>query len=308
MLRTYMMEFSMPSGYITPWHADTIFGHLCWVAENNDGFSAFKGATGLIDLFKDEKPPFIISDAFPSGFLPAPANLNDFFSIFYQNDDPGNKYSAVKDAKSAEVLTFDQFESWRKGIPFDPIFPSIPIKSTMVLHNTINRFSGTTGDEGGLYEQEEKFTWNGKNWLFIKSEDGLIDDVKKLFELLSRTGFGKKKATGKGVFKILLFNEFMGFENISDAEYFISLSHFIPAQSDPVEGWYKTTVKYGKMGGERVSSTNPFKKPLLMLCPGAVFKTGGQLEYYYGRMIKNVSYTISDVVQYAYSFPLPCKY
>ncbi|MFZ6017246.1 MAG: hypothetical protein ACOYU0_06525 [Nitrospirota bacterium] len=66
-MKTYRIRIEIQSGIITPFHADTIFGHLCWVVayqEDNKRLQKF------LEPFRDGEPPFVISDGFPAGYLP----------------------------------------------------------------------------------------------------------------------------------------------------------------------------------------------------------------------------------------------
>lgn len=81
------------------------------------------------------------------------------------------------------------------------------------------------------------------------------------------------------------------------------------AETDPTEGLYKTFVKYGKLGEEFTYCGNPFKRPLLMIKTGSVFKTDGRPKEFYGRIIKEgIAPAKPEVIQYAYAFTLPIVY
>jgi CRISPR-associated protein Csm4 len=65
-------------------------------------------------------------------------------------------------------------------------------------------------------------------------------------------------------------------------------------------------VKYGKLGGEFTFCGNPFKKPLVMIKTGSVFKTEKLPKEFYGRMIKEIAPAKpKEVVQYGYAFAVP---
>ncbi|MEK7846008.1 MAG: hypothetical protein AAB257_03490, partial [Nitrospinota bacterium] len=79
----------------------------------------------------------------------------------------------------------------------------------------------------------------------------------------------------------------------------------VPSKNDPTEGFYKTMVKYGKLGGEFTFSGNPFKKPLVMLTTGSSFYVKGKMKHFYGRMIEKIAPSKTDVVHYGYAFAVP---
>jgi len=304
-MRTYRIDLAVPSGFITPWQADTIFGHLCWGAERNDCFTYFKGAAGLIDLFRSGEPPFIISDGFPAGLLPAPVTLKSRFSPGNAEKLDKNGYDWMKMAKKREFLTLAQFQAFQRGeIPNlgEEAQGFIPATT---LHNQISRFTNTTGEAGGLFELDEQFApGDGQIQVYAKIRIGFEDDLRRLFEIVSASGFGKKKSSGKGSFRVNGFAAFAGLDTIENATGFITLSHFVPARTDPTDGAYKTMVKYGKLGEEKTICGNPFKKPLVMLKPGAVFRTEAVLSWY-GRLVEHIAFTEESVVQYGLAFAVP---
>lgn len=307
-MRTYKIELSVPSGFITPWHSDTIFGHLCWVAERHDGFTNFSGAAEFIDLYRGETPPLVLSDAFPAGYLPAPANLKEYYDQSMKGDLDVDRYSLLKKVKAFQYLTLEQFLKYQNGEMFDLAEGegSGQMKTAFTLHNQINRLSNTTGDSGSLFELEERFVCGGKLDIYARIAEGFEGDAMRLFELFAAGGFGRKKSTGKGAFNILSFKEYKGLDVVENPKEYLSLSHFVPAQSDPTDGTYKVMVKYGKMGEDKALGGNPFKKPLMMIKPGAVFRAESWKPYY-GRLIENIAYACSEVVQYGFAFSVPVK-
>lgn len=304
-MRSYRIDIAVPSGFITPWQSDTLLGHLCWVAERQGSFRNFKGATGLINLFRATDIPFVISDGFPAGLLPAPITLKGRFLSKSSENLDRDSYALMKKAKKREYLSLEQFQAFQQGkVPNLEIESKGFVKET-TLHNKISRFTNTTGDAGSLFERDEIFAPDGKVEIYAKVREGFEEDLQHLFQLLVYSGFGAKKSSGKGSCCLENFELFGGFENISNPVGFVTLSHYVPAQTDPTDGSYKTMVKYGKLGEEKTFSGNPFKKPLIMLKPGAVFKTA-DVKPYYGRIVENIDYFAdSGVVQFGFGFAVP---
>lgn len=310
-MQTYQITLSVPSGFITPWHADTVFGHLCWTAERHEGFKNFSGAGELIDLFRTE-PPFILSDGYPSGLLPVPVTLKRLYGRADDGQSDVYRYDLIKRAKKTEYLTIDEFHTFQNGkIPELAMTQNKGLITTTVLHNTISRTTNTTGSQGSLYESDEKYALSGEIQIYIKIRNGFEDDVRQLFKRFAQGSYGAKKSSGKGVFSIKSFEPYHAFEvtrpmNSSSkvVSGFVTLSHFVPAKGDPTDGAYKTMIKYGKLGEEKTFCGQPFKKPLMMLIPGSVFYTDNVAPYY-GTLIANISDADPSVVQYAYAFPVP---
>jgi CRISPR-associated protein Csm4 len=300
-MKTYRLKLKPRSSFLTPWQADTIFGSLCWIMAWHRGKDEL---AKFLNEYKDGNPAFILSDGMPGDLLPAPVNL----SLVVKTDD----YQKAKSLKKTTWLKPDEFEMVRKGNFDINLYESIkPFKPFTTLHSSINRLSGTTGDKGSLFELEE-YAINTKESMadyisvYLKIKDGYEDTVMSLFRDLSLSGYGAKKSAGKGSFDIIGgLEEFKKFVAFDGSNAFISLSNFVPAPDDPTEGYYKTIVKYGKLGGEYTFSSNPFKKPILMLTAGSVFLTNGILKQYYGCMIKDIAPAMSEAVHYGYAFAVP---
>lgn len=310
-MRTYLITLAVPSGFITPWHADTLFGHLCWAAERHDGFQHFRGAGGLIDLFRSGIPPFIISDGFPAGLLPAPITLKSLYQPESMEELDRNRYTEFKKTKKREYLTLFQFQSFQRGEAPDLSDEQKGFSSATSLHNQISRLTNATGEQGSLFELDEQFAPCGRVQIYAKVRYGFEDDLRQFFEHVANGGYGAKKSTGKGAFKLEEFFPFDGFDVLGSGDRqgdavtgFVSLSHFVPAQGDPTDGAYKIIIKYGKLGEEKTYCGQPFKKPLIMLKPGAVFRTY-PMKQFYGRLVEDVAYSDSSVVQYGFAFSVP---
>ncbi len=310
-MRTYLIELLVPSGFVTPWQADTLFGHLCWAAERHDGFKNFKGAAGLIELFRGNNLPFILSDGYPAGLLPAPITLKNRYQPASQDNLNSDRYSLLKKAKKKEYLTLEQFQVFQQGGIPDLADNAKGFVAATTLHNQISRQTNTTGDRGSLFGLDERFAPDGRVHIYVKVQYGFLEDLQRLFDCFAQAGYGAKKSGGKGICKIDKFQSFDGFElPVPNSEHeqgitgFVTLSHFVPAQNDPVDGAYKVMVKYGKLGEEKTYCGQPFKKPLILLKPGAVFRCL-QMKPYYGRLIEDIAYADLSIVQYGFAFPVP---
>jgi CRISPR-associated protein Csm4 len=303
-MRTYRIDLAVPSGFVTPWHSDTLFGHLCWAAERQGQFRNFKGAAGLIELFRGGEPPFVLSDGFPAGLLPAPVTLQSRYASELQEGMDSERYSLLKKAKKREYLTSQQFQVFRSGGTPDLSRIAEGFMPVTTLHNRISRFTNTTGDAGSLFERDEIYAPDGRVQIYAKVRDGFEDDLRQLFELVAHAGFGAKKSSGKGSFSIENFAPFADFDTLTGANGFVTLSHLVPAQGDPTDGAWRTTVKYGKLGEEKTFYGNPFKKPLVMLKPGAVFRAE-TVRSWYGRLVEGIAYGDSSIIQAGFAFAVP---
>jgi len=293
-MKTYKIRLQAHTGTLTPFQADTIFGHLCWIVAYQQGG---KGLEEFLKPFKEGNPPFLVSDGFPGDLLAKP--LTAEINI----EDPDDR----KEMKRVEFLSLEDFNQVRSGKKIKPLIHEGVFESIITLHNTIDRQTNRTLSEGGIYRLEEKFTPNIIIYLKATSEVWK-DQIVTLFYDLSKVGFGKKKSIGKGQFSVEKIVEY-SFSPIEKANGFVTLSNFCPAENDPAEGLYKTLLKYGKLSEEFASCGNPFKRPLLMIKTGSVFWTGGQPKEFYGRIVQDsISPAKPEVVQYAYAFAVPIVY
>jgi CRISPR-associated protein Csm4 len=297
-MKIYHIKLRVKTGLLTPFQADTIFGHICWVIAHGDGDGALQN---FLQPFKDGNPPFVLSDGFPENYLPKPISVD-----FVVSED------RRKDIKKIDYLHPDDFNLLIQGKTheeFKPLpLPDEVLQSVTSTHNTINRLTNTTSEESGVYSLPE--TVIPKVSIYLKSVDaGWKDKVVSLLKDLSQVGYGRKKSIGKGQFTVAELVEEYNFPEIKDANGFVTLSNFCPAKDDPTEGLYKTFVKYGKLGEEFTFCGNPFKRPLLMIKAGSVFKTTSPPKAYYGRMLSNIAPAKEDsVVHYAYAFAMPVKF
>jgi hypothetical protein len=72
---------------------------------------------------------------------------------------------------------------------------------------------------------------------------------------------------------------------------------------------YRVRVKRGKLA-EQYAIPSPWKKPLLMLEPGAVARLseGDPQREWYGQLVEDVHWTQKGIVQYGLAFPLEVRF
>ncbi len=293
-MRAYKIKIKITSGTITPFHADTIYGHLCWALAHRDGEKALRA---FLEPFIKGDPPFLLSDGFPGSLLPKPLSTEFIIGI----PDVGKEW------KKIDLLNFDDFNTIRAGKSCRRPAYGDQTKIISTPHNTINRLTNTTLVEGGVFSLKEISVPEISIYLKAVSNDWK-DQVIDLLKEVSKSGYGRKKSIGKGQFSVEGVSEF-SFPEVQGANGFITLSNFCPNESDPTEGLFKTFVKYGKLGEEFTFCGNPFKRPLLMIKTGSVFRTEGKPKEFYGRMVLDgISPIKQEVVHYAYAFAVPIRY
>ena len=294
----YAVTFSLRGPTGTPWQADTIFGHLCWVLRHRRGEPALKE---FLEPFLAGKPTFLLSDGFPTDVLPRPLT----FGAPYAPSREGLRQG--REVRKQALISREDFLRALRGEAFmphplqkDEIRPT----SRVSLKNQISRLTGTTGQEGQLFTFVEY--WMPRVVIYLKIQEGYEGKVEELFRWLAEAGYGKRKAVGYGAISHYDFQPFEGFPVLQEANAFVSLSPFVPAASDPSDGRWRIMVKFGRLGEEFALSDNPFKRPLLMLTAGSVFWDKPVREWY-GCMVAGVSPAHPEVVHYGYALPVPMQ-
>lgn len=298
-MRWYKVKLKAKSWLSSDWHADTIWGNLCWGLKYLQGEQKL---TEFINTYKASNPPLLLSNGYPDDLLPCPI-LSFLGNPQATLEEQKQEFRKQKDAKKENYVSYDEFSDMLGG---KIVYPSRKnsLKHRITIKNQINRLTNTTGEEGNLFSFEE-YRWETVT-IYAKIVDGFEDTAKALFHYLAKTGYGKRKSVGYGWLDLLEFESFSGFASPKDANAFVSLSNFLPAGNDPTDGYWKAFVKYGKLGEEYGSSANPFKRPLLMFAAGSVFYDS-LIRDCYGKLVTEISPSHPEVVQYGFALPVPMK-
>ncbi len=142
---------------------------------------------------------------------------------------------------------------------------------------------------------------------FVSIDESIIsyDLLQKCLNYIADSGYGRDATTGKGAICSIKLEDY-AFPDIAGADAFINLSSaYVPKENELTDGYYSVHVKRGKLGGDYVLTNSPWKKPVMMIQAGSVFK--GDPNKTYGALIGNVHYELPEVVQYGYAYPLGVK-
>jgi len=323
------------SSLATPLQSDTIFGHFCWAIKYRFGESVL---VDFLDKYK-ESPPIIFSNGFPADFLPKalldPISAEEAEEMIKarSGNDENNKIDTrrkIKSLRKESLIPLSVYKDLKEKINDKNLIIALLDDKEIqkpqaieeeILHNTINRMTNRTGEGEGisLFGVRETFYITETRFVFYikydrdfkfndgtKLDDNLLADIMKnqIFEF----GFGKKKTTGKGRFELESL-EGSDLPHSEKSNSIMSLSNFVPDKSLPSETnrcFYNLKIKRGAIGGDWANNNNitPFKKPILMMTAGSVFKIDGEINDYYGSLLENVHPQLHSVKQHAYLFPL----
>ncbi len=262
--------------WTTPWHADSLLGALACAWVRSHGAAALR--RDLLDPWLADEPPFVLSDAFPGDCLPVPAAVPLWW------DWPAERR---KDVKKHRWLTAADFRRVQHGE--QPELEPVPVSARdhVRLRNAISRVADTAGMADGLFEvpySDMNEPGQGLS-LYVRATRRGLDVLMQALVLLGRTGYGADASVGHGGFELLEEpRPCPWLDDVPEAAGFISLSTWQPARTDPVAGFWRVFVKYGKLAPE-FHATAVFKRPQVMLEAGACFRTGGPPRSYYGGAI-----------------------
>jgi CRISPR-associated protein Csm4 len=298
-MRLYRSTIVLASASASPWQADTLFGHLCWSLVRREGEEF------LADLFlaqyRDGTPPVLLSDGFPSGYLPRPR------AAAARPGEEGSsktarvqRYREVKDHLKAEWLTVEEFNRTRRG---EAVLPGEQPRAEerIMQKNRIDRLTNTAGGAGGDLFEFTELCLRAID-VYWRIEDDHLSLVRDFLDDLRRTGYGKRRSVGYGQVDSCSLDPVDVLPEVEGANGFVTLASFVPARTDPTNGFWTTRVKYGKLGEEAALGPQPFKRPLIRLGPGSCFYDATSREWY-GRLVADVA-ADPRVVQYGYAFPV----
>jgi CRISPR-associated protein Csm4 len=258
------------------------------------------------------EPPLVLSNAYPGDLLPRPLVAMEKIAE-NQILDPidalkrSKRGKALKDLRYVTVAQFDKLRKGR-GFEMEKIEAIDPMVTEDIFHNTVDRLLGTTG-EGGLYVEEETFP-NASAYpylsLYVWCKPNWRSKLLNLLVFVGKEGFGKRRSIGKGQFEVMPPDDVSRIFELDKPNAFVSLSDFIPAKDDPTDGTFRTFTKYGKLGGEYAASGQPFKRPLLMIAAGAVFKAE-HVKPFYGKALESVAKVDSHIIHPAFALAVPAK-
>jgi CRISPR-associated protein Csm4 len=327
--RLFRQTIQPQSAFLTPLQSDTLFGHLMWALRYLDGEEKLKE---FLERYRSGPPPLLISRGMPQGYLPMPVVPSlpreerlALIEKLWGSSSTANQRAAVELFREVIQRAWLPLELWQQlvnGLSPSALFKLLLEeerldphgKSLAITRTAVDRIT-SSGREGQLFVKDETFYPEDQPfdiWFKLSEEaiaDGLLDRLNEWWMRIEATGFGHRKSSGAGAFGRV------GDVEPADGQLptagqpnaFATLSAYVPKPGDPVEGHYRTRIKRGKLG-EGYALPKPWKKPLIMLAPGSIFRThGADVADYYGQLVEGIHWTIEGIVQYAYAFPLPVR-
>lgn len=314
--------------------SDTLWGLICWGIRNlftqqefNDFLASYSSEMdGMLKL--SSAFPFFIIDGQKQLYFPRPQcrpfNWNEYLAGKGKKE-KADVFSELKKFKKASLVKEDVFRKIISGELSETEFFGHPeywnpkkIKGTGlitsdVMHNTINRLSGSTPENGGLYTKETSFANNYGLFFLIDGDDKFESMVLAAMRFYTHTGLGGDSSIGLNNFEIS--SEKYSFPVVESAECFVTLSLYNPKEDEiswimqnKEYSWYDIEKRKGKMGSQYSRSEDFWKKSILMFKEGSVFKQMNKTIYGRNAVVKKANAQHDfDVLQYGLAFNLPIK-
>lgn len=270
-MKLYKATIEPKSAFATSLKGDTLFGHLCW-------YLHFMGEDlGKMMQNYEQEPPFVVSDAFFTGFLPKPKLPSSILG------------ESMEQKKLNRKRRWVRYEDFVRGDFSKPCKLEDPVAQR--LHNSVDYRSSHTGGDFSPFASKEYMPSQKEIYLLIK--EAFVEPVRKALVWMGIDGYGKDRTIGKGRFEVQAFEQI---DFPPSNEYQMALSPLDPYGIEEI--WYESFVRFGKLGMQR-AATNPFKRPLVLADTAAVCK-GMQNKRYVGRGIRGVA-SWDDVVHQGYA-------
>lgn len=292
-MHTFRATLTLQSAFATPLKGDTLFGQLCWAIRNRFGEHRLEQC---LDGYTTQQPFAVVSDAFPQGYLPLP-KLPGFF---YDEIPNADRKAVKKRCWLPQDDVAKPITQWLSQAVDSKTIVSNTGKTCIVCgsdkhianehtsslsqkypqpHNTINRQTNTTGENGfAPYSVEQEWFVPGIAWsvyLLLDTDQLSADDCRQCLTDIGNIGFGRDASIGMGKFTVDAFSA-VELPQQANANACLTLAPCAPQGLgyDSQRSFYQLFTRFGRHGDVAVHQEGkPFKNPILLAQTGAVFGT-----------------------------------
>ncbi|AEB10941.1 type III-A CRISPR-associated RAMP protein Csm4 [Marinithermus hydrothermalis] len=254
-----------------PPRAPGLWGQMAWALRYLEGPQALEA---WLERFRADPPPFRISSAYPTGFLPRP-----LLPL------PHVENTALrKRLKNLDLLPLEVFQevathgmealvAWARTEPS----PAPAWTAHARTRLAIDRRSGTA-KEGALYTEPAYWPAAGTLSVYLNGTEEAVQDAVRLLEWVGRLGYGGRASIGLGQFTVAEVRPYT-LPEAPHPTHAVTLAPTLPPTQGA--GWWRLEPYWGRLGGAYATHAKPFKRPHLRAVEGSVLPlthTGGLLE------------------------------
>ncbi len=336
-MRLYEITLLPRSAFGTPLGGDTLFGQFCWQAAYDPDLLA-GGLDAQLASYR-EAPFAVFSSAWPcfreNGRVTYAVRRPDLPLDRLSPAPAGSRYQRLvhrKEVKKKTWLLIDEsltpdFSRLLDDADLQDLLlaqaPSEiqrlcrrvgvrrPLVSWEQPHNTINRQTLTTGAAPFAPYTQEVYSYppGAELALFVLVDKAATDPERLKLGLsrIGRFGFGRDASIGLGRFEVIDCRE-LSLPSSTKANALFTLAPCVPEPDSFSQAFFTPVVRYGKHGDRLAISKNPFKAPVVMAAPGAVFIPSDSVALsrpYFGRAVTRVSLVQPDAMVQGYAPVLP---
>ena len=269
----------------TPLVGDTLFGHCCWALSDLFGPSKLEQ---YLKGYTAGQPWLVVSDGFPSGYVPKPSVPNHLVAIKDTSADrkqlkhkrwipvgclSGDLPSLLNSAVVDETAFFAQVEA-NKAQGRDK--PCRVLVSQLQMHNQLNRVTGSTGpgDFAPFASTQTVYAYDQLIDVYVIMDTNRVNEneIRSVFSAIGDMGFGRDASTGLGKFELFKLAPAKPPRHEQPTSY-LTLGCCAPQnhgfQTD--KSSWKPVVRFGRHGNIYASSRQAFKAPVMLAQTGSIF-------------------------------------
>ncbi len=306
-MQSYQITLSLESAFATALKGDTLFGQLCWAIRNRYGEQRLNAC---LNGYNQNQPFAVVSDALPKGYLPLPKLPSSFYQAQVSSDRKALKkrHWLPLTALTEPVADWQLLAKDPKAIlagsatHFSEKHPQ--------PHNTINRQTNTTGENGfAPYSVEQEWFAPHIKWtiyLLLDTAKLSFADCRQCLQDIGEFGYGKDASIGMGKFSIdNAVEQALPTQTLANA--CLTLAPCAPQGLgfDAANSYYQLFTRFGRHGDMAVHQQGkPFKNPILLAQTAAVFTTAPSTSGFIGQGLGGhgeLSKTISTTVHQGYA-------
>ncbi|AIL32872.1 hypothetical protein IX83_05660 [Basilea psittacipulmonis DSM 24701] len=310
-MNLYRITLEAKSAFATPLVGDTLFGQLCWGIVNRYGEDCLQS---LLKGYAEKNPFMVVSDAFPSGYLPLPTLPSKLWAT------QGNEDRKALKKKRWIALTHltQPLSSWQqlalndREVVLNVLGSDTPYQVTVEqMHNTVNRATNKAGQDAfaASYVVEQICYPTGlKQDLYVLLDETRFSrsDFEQVLKDIGQTGYGKDASIGMGKFDFTI--ESFSFDSIPHANAWLTLSNSAPQTDDcdVLHSYYQIVTRFGRHGQDLALTGKTFKKPIILVKTAALLtpKSYSQRSFI-GQGLTSVSWEHRETVHQGYAPVLP---